>query len=103
MPVEPSTDRFLAASIAANTRWAHEPDRVAATRPAREAFEERFLAEVDPDGKLAPAERARRAANAKKAYFHRLALKSAQSRRKAKGLTEMGQPNAVGGGLDGAA
>ncbi|MGI8536805.1 MAG: hypothetical protein ACR2K2_09970 [Mycobacteriales bacterium] len=77
---EPS-DRFLSASIAANTRWAHEPDRAAATRPARDAFERRFLDEVDPERTLAPAERERRAANAKKAYFHRLALKSAQSRR----------------------
>jgi hypothetical protein len=83
MPMDPVTDRFLAASIAANTRWAHEPDRSAATRPARAAFEQRFLYEVDPDGKLSAVERERRAANAKKAYFHRLALRSAQSRRRA--------------------
>lgn len=82
------TDRYLSASIAANTRWAHEPDRTAATQPARAAFEQRFLDEVDPERKLRPAERARRAENAKKAYFHRLALKSAQARRKARELTE---------------
>ena len=77
-----SPDRYLAASIAANTRWAHESDRSAATRPAREAFEQRFFEEVDPTGTLPHAERARRAANAKRAYFHRLALKSAHARRK---------------------
>lgn len=74
-------DAYLAASIAAHTRWAHEPDRTAATRPARDAFERRFLDEVDPERVLPPAERERRAANARTAYFHRLALKSAQSRR----------------------
>ena len=38
--------------------------------------------EVDPDRTLRSAERARRAEHAKKAYFTRLALKSAQARRK---------------------
>jgi len=90
MPVSepvPEANRFLAASIAANTRWAHEPDRAAATRPAREAFERRFEDEVDPRRILSSAERSRRAANAKKAYFHRLALKSAQARRAKAGGT----------------
>jgi hypothetical protein len=78
-------DRFLTASIASNTRWAREQDRTAATRPAREAFEQRFEDEVDPDRSLPAAERAKRAANARTAYFHRLALKSAQSRRAKRG------------------
>lgn len=82
MPASGS-DRYLAASIAANTRWAHEPDRSAATRPARAAFERRFEDEVDPARTLPIVERQRRAANAKRAYFHRLALKSAQARRNA--------------------
>lgn len=81
MPVAEPSDRFLMASIASNIRWAHEVDRNAATRPAREAFERRFLDEVDPDRSLSTAERERRASNARTAYFHRLALKSAQSRR----------------------
>ncbi len=42
----------------------------------------RFEAEVDPDGVLDPQERAIRAAHARKAYFARLALKSAQARRR---------------------
>ena len=42
----------------------------------------RFEKEVDPDGVLAPEERARRADQAKKAYFARLALLSAQKRRR---------------------
>jgi hypothetical protein len=52
------------------------------TEPARKAFNERFYNEVDPNKELAPAERERRAMHARKAYFTRLALKSAQSRRR---------------------
>jgi hypothetical protein len=51
------------------------------TAPARRAFNDRFEKEVDPDGTLPPAERQRRAEAAKKAYFTRLALNSAQARR----------------------
>lgn len=78
------SDRHLVAQIAANTRWAVTPEdeRREATRKAREAFEERFEREVDPDGLLDPSERARRAGHARKAYFARLALKSAQARRR---------------------
>jgi hypothetical protein len=50
------------------------------TRAARAAFEDRFAREVDPDGILAPAERARRAAAARKAYFTRLSYLSARAR-----------------------
>jgi hypothetical protein len=41
----------------------------------------RFESEVDPDGVLTDVERIRRAEQAKKAYFTRLALKSARQRR----------------------
>jgi len=40
----------------------------------------RFEDEVDPDRTLSPAERSRRAEHAKKAYFTRLAMKSAKVR-----------------------
>ena len=45
-------------------------------------FLDSFEKQVDPDGTLEPAERARRAESARKAHFARLALKSAQARRK---------------------
>jgi hypothetical protein len=73
--------RRIAAQVAAHTRWAHTADRQAATAPARTAFIERFEREVDPNGVLDPAERARRAESAKKAYFLRLAAKSAAARK----------------------
>lgn len=71
--------RSLRASIAANARLANE-DPVAMTAPARKAFLDRFEKQVDPDGVLDPAERARRAEHARKAHFKRLALASARAR-----------------------
>jgi len=77
----------LAGSIGAYTKWANCADTTAATAPGRQAFLSRFEKQVDPDGTLSSAERGRRATAARKAYFKRLALKSAQSRSKAKELT----------------
>jgi hypothetical protein len=50
------------------------------TVKAREAFNRRFEKLVDPDGVLAPEIRARRAEQAKKAHFIRLAAASAKAR-----------------------
>lgn len=58
------------------------------TAPARKAFNDRFENEVDPDRVLDPTERARRAEHARKAYFTRLALKSARARRARRGKPE---------------
>jgi hypothetical protein len=46
----------------------------------------KFEREVDPQGELSAAERARRAEYLRRSYFQQLALKSARSRRKAKEL-----------------
>jgi hypothetical protein len=54
------------------------------TTAAREKFLSRFDDEVDADRVLSPAERARRAEAARKAYMTRLALKSSISRAKKK-------------------
>ncbi|MDN4520317.1 hypothetical protein [Mycolicibacterium austroafricanum] len=43
---------------------------------------DKFEHQVDPENKLPPEERARRAEHARKAHFKRLALKSAQARRR---------------------
>jgi hypothetical protein len=75
-------ERRLRASLASHASWAKTDDRTARTAAARRAFDERFEREVDPDGVLAPAERTRRAANARKAYYARLALASAKARRR---------------------
>lgn len=82
-----SSDRALIARVAAHTSWANTTDPSARTAPGRAAAHaallNRFDREVDPDGTLPPDVRARRAEHARKAYFTRLALRSAQSRRRA--------------------
>jgi len=77
-----STRRSLIARAAAHESWARTSDRGARTEAARQRFLDRFEREVDPDGVLDPRERATRADHARKAYFTRLALRSADARRK---------------------
>lgn len=84
----PTDTRHLAASIAAHESWAHTPDRSARTAPARAALMAKFEREVDPEGLLDPPERAIRAEHLRKAYFQRLALKSAKARRARKVVAE---------------
>lgn len=72
------------ARLGAHSLHAKVDDASAHTAPARQAFLERFEREVDPDGTLTPDERARRADHARKAYFARLAMKSAAARRAAR-------------------
>ena len=77
------TERSLRSRIGAHESWARTDNRTARTAPARKAMLDRFEREVDPSGELTPAERAARAEHARKAYFARLSLKSAQARRRA--------------------
>ena len=56
----------------------HDPRE--STALARAAFLSKFLDEVDPDRTLPEPERLRRAEMARRAYFSRLALRSAQTR-----------------------
>jgi hypothetical protein len=59
-------------------------DRSAATAPARKAAMDRFERQVDPEGKLEPAERIRRGEMARRAFFADMAYKSAAARRRRK-------------------
>lgn len=52
------------------------------TENARKAFLSRFEKEVDPEGRLPLAERVRRAEFARKAYFSKLAMRSAAVRKR---------------------
>lgn len=82
MPADPAR-RSLAAQIAAHSLHSRV-DPVAHTAPARAASPgslDYWTRQVDPDGRLDPADRRRRAEHAKKAHFLRLALKSAEVRR----------------------
>ena len=84
MPPEATpTERRIVASIAAHTSWANTPDRAARTSNARRALDDKFLERAGGDPQ--------RAEHLKKAHFQRLALKSAQSRRRAKAATQMAE------------
>lgn len=81
---DPLTPELLSlrARIGAHALHAkHDP--TVTTAAGRAAFLARFEKEVDPDGTLTPEERSRRAQHAIKAHMSRLALKSAQARKKA--------------------
>jgi len=79
-------ERSTRARIAACVRWAHESDRTAATAPARRGLMAKFEREVDPDGTLTPAERARRAGSLMDAHMARMRMKrAANARRIARG------------------
>lgn len=75
MPLTES-ERKLRSTIAAHESWANTPDRASRTAPARRALEQRFLTLADGD----PV----KAEHLRKAHYARMALKSAQSRRRAK-------------------
>jgi hypothetical protein len=77
------SERVLQARMAAHISWAKTDDRSARTAPARKAALARFEEQVDPDRRLTPTERARRAEHAQRAHMTRLALRSAQARRRA--------------------
>ena len=77
MPASAS-ERQLAARIAVQTSWGRTEDRSARTAPGRAALDAKFLAEAGGDSK--------RAEHLRKAHFARLAMKSAQARRKIKEL-----------------
>jgi hypothetical protein len=73
--------RELRARLAAHAMHARNDSRVVSGN-ARRAFLERFEREVDPDGVLPVVERRRRAEHARRAHMLRLALRSAQARRR---------------------
>ncbi len=66
--------------MAAHLMHAQNDSRVTSA-PGRTAFLARFEREVDPDSTLDPNERARRAEQARSAYFAGLSLAAAKARR----------------------
>lgn len=73
--------RSTNARIAALTRVSREGGH-AVSAPARQAFNDKFLDQVDPDRVLPADERARRVHAARRAYFLALAAKSVDVRRR---------------------
>lgn len=90
MPVTPQ-DRRQIARLAAHASWAQTPDRTARTAPARAALLVGFENQVDPERRLTPVERRKRAESARKSYYAALALRSARARRqRSEAATEPG-------------
>lgn len=71
------TERSLLGKLAVETSWANTEDRTERTAKARKAFHDKFLAEAGGDPK--------RAEHLRKAHYARMALKSAQARRRKSG------------------
>jgi hypothetical protein len=88
--------RVLRARLAAHSLHAQGKTN---TAPGTAAFLTKFELSVDPDGLLDPAERSKRAAHARTAYFIGLALKSSQKRsggsRRRRGISAERSPETV--------
>jgi hypothetical protein len=78
-PASPA-ERSLRARLAAHALHAQRDARET-TANGRTAFLARFEREVDPDCTLDPAERRRRAEQARRAYFTRLSLTAVKAKR----------------------
>jgi hypothetical protein len=81
------SQRQLIGALAAHESWANTPDRTARTAPARRKSPgsvDYWLDRLDPERFVAATDDQRHAAAeaARKAHFARLALSSAQSRRR---------------------
>lgn len=97
MAARNAEDRALISRIAAAERWGHEPNRPAATAPARAGLRAKFAREADPAGTLtaaadagdteAAAELERRIDSLMHAHMLRMTLAAKASRRKAAELT----------------
>lgn len=77
-----NTETRLRLQAAVHESWARTQDRPARTHNARMAAWDRFERQVDPEGTLPPALRAKMAENARTAHFKRMALRSVESRRR---------------------
>jgi hypothetical protein len=65
------------------------------TAPARKAFDDRFVDQVDPERKLSFSERTRRAEAARRLYMTRLALRSSVVRGNKKATPVIVSPGAA--------
>ena len=82
MAARDPAQRALVARLAAYSRWSRCDDPLAATETSRKSFLDRFDRQVDPENKLPVDERRRRADAALKAHMTRIALRSAQARKR---------------------
>ena len=83
------SQRRLRGKIASETRWANtsEDERRRAAHRGQAGLWASYERKVDPDGTLPPAERAKRAANLRRAHMAKVALASSKARAARKGGT----------------
>lgn len=73
--------RSLRARIASHESWKQTTDRKARAQHGFDGLRARIAAEVDPEGRMSPADREKAIENGVKAHFSRLALKAAAKRK----------------------
>jgi hypothetical protein len=78
---ESSTERSLHAQHASLIHWSQVENRTAATRAMREGLTRKWEREIDPDGKLPPAELAKRVEMRRKAHMAEMTRRSIKARR----------------------
>lgn len=76
--------RALRARIASHASWKQTTNRKARTKPGFQGLRARIAAEVDPQGLMSEADRAKAVENAVSEHFSRLALKAAAAKRNRK-------------------
>jgi hypothetical protein len=82
MPADDPNERRIIAALGAHGLWSKVKDRASQTAAARASFNDRFERQVREESPgLTEAEVVLRAEHARKAYYLRLALKSAQARK----------------------
>jgi hypothetical protein len=88
------------AKIAANARWGREIDRLAATKPGRDAAWQKLLHEADPEGILSESERLKRAKNLQQEQMARIRFLASKVRKCRAGLDVVPEavPADAGGG-----
>lgn len=74
--------RSMRSRLGAHAKWAQTEDRTAATEKLRRGFIEKLEREVDPDGSMDPAKRARLVENKRKEHYARMSLASSRARAK---------------------
>lgn len=85
MPERTPEERVLVARIASAARWDAVKDRAQATQPMRDARRAKLAAEITADlGELPPDELERHIDYRIRQHMLRMALKSSQSRRRAR-------------------
>lgn len=77
--------RSSAARIGAQSMWAKTDDWSSRTAPARQAFMAKFEREVDPEEKLPPEVRAKKADAAMRAYMGQMAKRRHRPAKEPKG------------------